>query len=68
MLSNMRVLSPVIISDRGPQFISTFNKQMAARLGMQWRLSTARHPQSGGQTERIIRVIEDVLHHFSQHD
>ena len=50
-------LSPVIISDRGPQFISTFNKQLAARLGIPWRLSTARHPQTDGQTERVNRPI-----------
>ena len=29
-------LSEVIISDRGPQFISTFNKALAARLGIKW--------------------------------
>lgn len=57
-------LSPVNISDRGPQFVSTFNKQLAARLGIQWRLSTARHPQTDGQTERVRRVIVDVLRHF----
>ena len=57
-------LSPVIISDRDPQFVSTFNKQLAARLGFQWRLSTARHLQTDGQTELVDRVIEDVLRHF----
>ena len=57
-------LSEVIISDRGPQFISTFNKALAARLGIKWNLSTARHPQTDGQTERVNRVIEDVMRHF----
>ena len=57
-------LSEVIISDRGPQFISTFNKTLATRLGIKWNLSTARHPQTDGQTERVNRVIEDVLRHF----
>ena len=57
-------LSFVIISDRGPQFSSKFNKALAARLGISWRLSTARHPQTDGQTERLNRVIEDVLRHF----
>ena len=57
-------LSEVIISDRGPHFISTFNKALAARLGIKWNLSTARHPQTDGQTERVNRVIEDVMRHF----
>ena len=57
-------LSAVIISDRGPQFISAFNKALAFRLGITWNLSTARHPQTDGQTERANRIIEDVLRHF----
>ena len=56
--------SYAIISDRCPQCISTFNKQLAVRLGIQWCLSTARHPQTDDQIERVNRVIEDVLRHF----
>ena len=57
-------LSAVIISDRGPQFNSAFNKALALRLGIQWNMSTARHPQTDGQTEHANRIIEDVLRHF----
>ena len=57
-------LSNVIISDRGPQFNSAFNRALAVRLGITWNLSTARHPQTDGQTERANRIIEDVLRHF----
>ena len=57
-------LSAVIISDRGPQFISAFNQALALRLGITWNMSTARHPQTDGQTERANKVIEDVLRHF----
>jgi transposase InsO family protein len=57
-------LSTVIISDRGPQFKSAFNRALALRLGIKWNLSTARHPQTDGQTERANRIIEDVLRHF----
>ena len=56
-------LSHVIISDRGPQF-NKDNKALSTRLGISWHLSTARHPQTDGQTERVNRVIEDVLRHF----
>ena len=54
----------VIISDRGPQFISSFNQALSTMLGSQWKLSSARHAQTDGQTERVNRVIEDVLRHF----
>ena len=57
-------LSTVIISDRGPQFNSAFNRALALRLGIKWNMSTARHPQTDGQTERANRIIEDVLRHF----
>ena len=57
-------LSHVIISDRGPQSNNKFYKALSTRLGISWRLSTARHPQTDGQTERVNRVIEDVLRHF----
>ena len=57
-------LSNVIISDRGPQFNSAFNRALAVRLGITWNLSTARHPQTDGQTECANRIIEDVLRHF----
>ncbi|DBA87893.1 TPA: hypothetical protein ACH3X1_016779 [Trebouxia sp. C0004] len=61
-------LSNVIISDRGPQFNSAFNRALAVRLGITWNLSTARHPQTDGQTERANRIIEDVLRHFVSPD
>ena len=57
-------LSHVIISDRGPQFHNKCNVALSTCLGISWRLSTARHPQTDGQTERVNRVIEDVLRHF----
>lgn len=57
-------LSVVLMSDRGPQFNNAFNKAVTLRLGIKWNLSTARHPQTDGQTERANRIIEDVLRHF----
>ena len=57
-------LSTVIMSDRDPQFISAFNKALSLCLGISWNMSSARHPQSDGQTERANRIIEDILRHF----
>lgn len=53
-----------LISNRGTQFTSAFNQSLAQRLGYAWALSTARHPQTDGQTERANRIVEDVLRHF----
>jgi hypothetical protein len=40
-----------IVSDRGPQFVSTFWNAFCTILGTQLKLSTANHPQTDGQTE-----------------
>jgi len=40
-----------IISDRGPQFESTFWQQICNRLGIDQRITTAVQPQTDGQTE-----------------
>ena len=53
-----------MISDRGTQFTSAFNRSLAQTLGHAWALSTARHPQFDGQTERASCIAEDVLRHF----
>ena len=50
-----------IISNRDPRFTSrfwgSFQKAMATRL----HHSTTFHPQTGGQSERVIQVLEDML-------
>ena len=50
-----------IISDRGTQFTSMFWKTLHAELGTRLDLSTAFHPQTDGQSERTIQVLEDML-------
>jgi len=50
-----------IISDRGPQFVSHFWHELCIRLGIQANLSTAFHPQTDGQTERLNAIIEQYL-------
>jgi hypothetical protein len=37
---------------RGPQFNNLFWKEVNALIGMKWKLSSAYHPQTDGQTER----------------
>jgi len=50
-----------IISDRGPQFIARFWEQMQESLGTKLIRSSAYHPQTDGQTERINQILEDML-------
>jgi len=50
-----------IISDRDPQFTSVFAKEMCKALGIQQNLSTAFHPCTNGQTERMNTWIEQYL-------
>jgi hypothetical protein len=53
-----------IISDRGPQFVSAFTRELNRLLGIQTTPSTAFHPQTDGQTERVNQEIEQYLRVF----
>jgi hypothetical protein len=50
-----------IISDRGSQFIVRFWEQLHASLGTHLIHSSAYHPQTDGQTERVNQILEDML-------
>src|SRR6187399_3688139 len=50
-----------IISDSGTQFVSRFWDHLQQALGTQLVFSTAYHPQTGGQTERVNQILEDML-------
>ncbi|KAA3474185.1 DNA/RNA polymerases superfamily protein [Gossypium australe] len=50
-----------IISDRDPRFTSRFWKALHEALGTKPNFSTAFHPQSDGQSERVIQILEDML-------
>ena len=46
-----------ILSNHGPQFASKFMEDLMRVLGTKRKLSTAYHPQTNGQTERINQEI-----------
>jgi len=54
-------LPKTIISDRDVKFTSAFWKTLFTDLGTQLNFSTAYHPQTDGQTERVNQVVEDML-------
>ena len=47
-----------VVSDRGPQFAAELTKELNRMLGIQTKLSTAFHPQTDGQTERMNQELE----------
>ena len=53
-----------ILSDRGLQFVSKFMKELTKALETKRQLSTAYHPQTDGQTERINQEIGIFLWHY----
>ncbi|GMF33034.1 unnamed protein product [Phytophthora fragariaefolia] len=54
-------LPETIVSDRDPRFTAAFWKTLFRLLGTKLSMSTADHPQTDGQTERVIHVLEDTL-------
>ncbi|MBW0567393.1 hypothetical protein O181_107108 [Austropuccinia psidii MF-1] len=50
-----------IFSDRGPLFVSSFWTNLCQKLKISRDLSTAYHPETDGQTERVNQILEQYL-------
>ena len=50
-----------MLSDRGPQFVAEFMKELCRLLRIELAHSTAYHPQTNGQTERVNQEMEQFL-------
>ena len=50
-----------IISDRGSLFTSKFWTSFQQAMGTRLSFSTAFHPQTDGQVERVNQILEDML-------
>jgi transposase InsO family protein len=53
-----------VVSDRGPQFVTEFTRKLYKLLGIKLATSTAYHPQTDGQTERVNQEMEQFLRIF----
>jgi transposase InsO family protein len=54
-----------IVSDRGTQFTLKFLERLHETLDTQLRFSSAYHPQTYGQTERVNQILEDMLRAYA---
>ena len=53
-----------LVSDRDPRFTAHFYAELTKLMGISLHMSTARHPQSDGQSEREIRTLITALRSF----
>jgi transposase InsO family protein len=60
-ISRLHGIPRTIVSDRDTNFTSNFWKGVFKGFGTNLNFSTPYHPQLGGHTKRVNRVIEDML-------
>ena len=56
-----------IVSDRGPQFVAHFWRSLHEAMETDLTYSTAYHPQTDGQAERVNQILEDMLRALCSH-
>jgi len=61
-------LPSTIVSDRDTRFTSKFWETITDILKIKRGMSTAFHPQTNGQTERVNQSIEPYLHTFCNYE
>jgi transposase InsO family protein len=53
-----------VVSDRGPQFVAEFTRELYRLFGIKLAATTAYHPQGDGQTERVNQELKQYLRVF----
>jgi RNase H-like domain found in reverse transcriptase/Reverse transcriptase (RNA-dependent DNA polymerase)/Integrase zinc binding domain/Chromo (CHRromatin Organisation MOdifier) domain/Retroviral aspartyl protease len=64
VFANGHGLPDNFVSDRDGRFTSHFWKELTSILEIKLKMSTAYHPQTDGQTERMNRLVEETLRHY----
>jgi hypothetical protein len=57
-----------IVSDQGTQFTSKFFEKLHESMDTKLNFSSAYHPQTDGQTERVNQILEDMLRAYAPKD
>jgi hypothetical protein len=58
----------VLISDHDPKFVSGFWHTLWRRLGTRLNMSSSRHPETDGLTERVNNTFQHLLRCFCSYD
>jgi transposase InsO family protein len=66
MLLGLGKLPSSIVSDRDVRFTGAVWGQLWAGLGTRLKMSTAYHPQTDGQTERMNRTMQTMLRSYAE--
>ena len=54
-----------VVTDRGSPFLNAFNTAVCKLIGTKHAVSSAYHPETDGQTERVNRILGEMLRHFT---
>jgi len=63
-LFRLHGLPQVLVSDRDSRLVGNYMQNLFKTLGINHTPSTAYHPQTDGQTERMNRVIQEMLRNY----
>lgn len=63
-LLRLHGLPQELVTDHDPRFCAKFMKELCKTLQVGQSMSTAFHPESDGQTERMNLVLEDMLRQY----
>jgi len=61
LIKSAHFLPVSIVSDRDPRFTSRLWGSLQRALGKILNFSMTFHPQTVGQSERVIQILEDML-------